>query len=132
MATKYRTTNREQRRNNFIVISIGYCDIQNITHFLRPEAYTCGLYGWNADFYAVPGFDNVIISTGYRPLHYAMNKRAAAIGERVRRDLLRYDKRLSKLRPFAVSWHRRQAQVLRTLERITARAFHAVPYSDAD
>ena len=32
--TKYRTTDREQRENNGIVIGFGYCNIQNITRYL--------------------------------------------------------------------------------------------------
>lgn len=64
---KYKTTDREQRENNAIVLGFGYCKIQNITRFLTPRAYTCGVYGWRADFYELDGFT---ISTGYAPLNY--------------------------------------------------------------
>ena len=65
--TKYKTTDREQRENNAIVLGFSYCDIQNIERFLRPNAYTCGVYGWRADFYE---FDGFTVSTGYSPLRY--------------------------------------------------------------
>lgn len=65
--TKYKTTDREQRENNEIVLGFGYCEIQNITRFLRPNAYTAGVYGWRADFYEMDGYT---ISTGYSPLNY--------------------------------------------------------------
>lgn len=65
--TKYKTTNREQRENNAIVLGFGYCEIQNIERFLRANAYTAGVYGWRADFYEMDGYT---ISTGYNPLNY--------------------------------------------------------------
>jgi hypothetical protein len=64
---KYRTTDKEQRENNAIILGFSYCDIQNIERFLKPNAYTCGMYGWRADFYE---FDGFTISTGYSPLRY--------------------------------------------------------------
>ena len=64
---KYKTTDKEQRENNVIIIGFSYCDIQNIERYLRPDAYTCGVYGWRADFYE---FDGFTVSTGYSPLRY--------------------------------------------------------------
>lgn len=68
---KYRTTEKQQRDNNNIIISFGYCEIQNITKFFNANAYTCGLYGWNADYYNFLGFT---VSTGYRPIYFIYNK----------------------------------------------------------
>ena len=51
---KYKTTDKEQRENNSLIIDFGYCQIQNIERYLRPNAYTCGLYGWRADFTNFP------------------------------------------------------------------------------
>ena len=65
--TKYKTTDKEQRENNAIILGFGYCEIQNITRFLKANAYTAGLYGWRADFYEMEGYT---ISTGYSPLNY--------------------------------------------------------------
>lgn len=64
---KYRTTNKEQRENNCFVLGFSYCSIQNLERFLNPSAYTCGVYGWRADFYNFEGWS---ISTGYSPLNY--------------------------------------------------------------
>ncbi|MBO7712308.1 MAG: hypothetical protein J6S85_01995 [Methanobrevibacter sp.] len=64
---KYYTTERELRQANCLVISIGYCDIQNLERFLNANAYTRGIYGWNSDIYNFEGFT---VSTGYRPLHF--------------------------------------------------------------
>lgn len=44
---------------------IGYCCAQNLLNYENPFGYTHGVYGWNADFYAV---DGIVISTGYRPV----------------------------------------------------------------
>lgn len=46
-------------------LSLGYCEYQDIFRYLDANAYTCGLYGWNADVYEVGG--NFAIVTGYRP-----------------------------------------------------------------
>ena len=62
---KLKTTNKQIRANFDKVLSIGYCDAQYLFEFRKPFAYTCGIYGWNADFYEI---GNVCISTGYRPI----------------------------------------------------------------
>lgn len=62
---KLKTTNKQIRANFYKVLSIGYCDAQYLLQYKRPFAYTCGVYGWNADFYEI---GNVCISTGYRPV----------------------------------------------------------------
>lgn len=46
------------------VISVGYCDLQNLLRYFNERFYTTGIYGWNADVYI---FDNTAIVTGYRP-----------------------------------------------------------------
>ena len=62
---KLKTTNKEIKSNFSKVVSIGYCDAQYLLRFKKPFAYTCGVYGWNADFYKI---GNICISTGYRPI----------------------------------------------------------------
>lgn len=62
---KYRTTAKAVRNGYGTVYSIGYCEMQALLWYSEPVAYTCGVYGWNADVYAMPG--NVAICTGYRP-----------------------------------------------------------------
>ena len=72
---KLQTTNKQIKANFYKIIEIGYCDAQYLLAYKKPFAYTCGVYGWNADFYEI---GNTCISTGYRP-----------IGERVDYELLR-------------------------------------------
>ena len=67
---KLKTTNKQIRANFYKVLSIGYCDAQYLLTYKYPFAYTCGIYGWNADFYEI---DNVCISTGYRPIGDKVN-----------------------------------------------------------
>lgn len=62
---KLKTTNKQIRDSFDKVISIGYCDAQYLLEYKNPFAYTCGAYGWDADFYEI---GNVCISTGYRPI----------------------------------------------------------------
>lgn len=62
---KIKTTNKEIKANAYTIVSIGYCDAHYLLKGINPFAYTCGTYGWNADFYQV---GNVVISTGYRPI----------------------------------------------------------------
>ena len=67
---KLKTTNKQIRANFYKVLSIGYCDVQYLLQYKRPFAYTCGVYGWNADFYEIGNF---CISTGYRPIGEDVN-----------------------------------------------------------
>lgn len=46
------------------IIEVPYADLQNLLRYEDAEAYTSGVYGWNADIYCVGGF---AICTGYRP-----------------------------------------------------------------
>lgn len=45
-------------------IAFGYCAIQSILWDDKPQFYTVGIYGWNADIYDFGSFQ---IVTGYRP-----------------------------------------------------------------
>lgn len=62
---KLKTTNKAIRENSNNIIAIGYCAAQYLLRGVEPFAYTCGVYGWNADFYQV---GSTVISTGYRPI----------------------------------------------------------------
>lgn len=127
--TKYKTTDREQRENNAIVLGFGYCEIQNITRFLTPRAYTCGVYGWRADFYEMDGYT---ISTGYAPLNYihkaslkdvdAFRKTKAQI---LRDELKKLENKLNKkLYKWQNSgnWTHCQKKLLQILTRIECKA----------
>jgi hypothetical protein len=62
---KIKATKREMREN-FRILSIGYCDMQCLLRYQSPIAYSSGVYGWACDYYEV---DDVIISTGYAPIN---------------------------------------------------------------
>lgn len=67
---KFRTTNREMM-NESVCYAVGYGDLQNLFAYKNAVAYTCGVYGWNADFYCLCD-TNTYISTGYRPCGYRL------------------------------------------------------------
>lgn len=59
-------TTKTQIKNNFKnIYSIGYCDIQYLTYYKNPFAYSSGVYGWACDYYEI---ENVCLSTGYNPI----------------------------------------------------------------
>lgn len=62
---KLKTTKTEIKRNFVNVISIGYCDIQYLTYYKSPFAYSKGVNGWACDYYEI---NNVCLSTGYNPI----------------------------------------------------------------
>ena len=53
-------------RQNYYIIGVGYCNAQNLLHYVSPVAYSAGVYGWNCDYYDI---DGVVISTGYNYIH---------------------------------------------------------------
>lgn len=63
---KFRTSEKAIRENYTNIICIGYCDLQNLLNYKPPIAYTCGVYGWNADIYEIN--NSTVICTGYRPI----------------------------------------------------------------
>lgn len=60
----FKTTKKAVMDGYYKIISIGYCDLQNLLYTKSRIAYTSGVYGWNADVY---DFGSVAIVTGYRP-----------------------------------------------------------------
>ena len=61
---RFKTTMKEVKATSRIILKVGYCDLDTLLRYETPYAYTCGVYGWNADIYAVNG---VTIVTGWRP-----------------------------------------------------------------
>lgn len=59
---KFKTTTKEIK-NNYKCIALGYCEVQHLLSWTSPQAYTCGVYGWNFDAYI---FGGVALCTGYR------------------------------------------------------------------
>lgn len=91
--TKYKTTDKEQRENNTLIIAFGYCEIQNLERYINPNAYTCGIYGWRADFYEFSGFT---ISTGYAPLDFIRYKIEKKRHDWIKKQILKLEKKLEK------------------------------------
>ena len=52
-------------RQNYHIISAGYCSLQTLLRYSEPVAYSTRAEGWACDYYDI---DNVIISTGYSPI----------------------------------------------------------------
>ena len=62
---KFKVTKKEMKDGYNTIISIGYCNAQNLLRYKNPIAYSAGVYGWACDYYDV---DGVLISTGYAPI----------------------------------------------------------------
>ena len=86
---KYKTTAKAVKNGFANVKCAGYCDLQHLLKNHEPNAYTCGVYGWNFDVYEVYG---VTICTGVRGMpgerlqgikEYEQKARAAETPERV-------------------------------------------------
>lgn len=92
--TKYKTTDKQQRDNNALVVGISYCSIQHIERFLKPAAYNCGQFGWRYDLYETDY--NVAISTGYDYLEFAVNKEWKERGKIIKKKLLELDKKIQE------------------------------------
>lgn len=60
---KYKTTRKAIVNGSANIVSVGYCDLVTLLRNHSPNAYTCGVYGWNFDVYEVYG---LTICTGYR------------------------------------------------------------------
>lgn len=130
---KYKTTDKEQRDGNAIVLGFSYCTIQNIERYLTPAAYTCGVYGWRADFYH---FDGFTISTGYSPLRFISKTGYKDIDayrnkkvEILTAELLKLESKLAKnfykWQRKTGSWHKNKKEFAKLLERIIKKANEA-------
>ena len=60
---KIKTTRKAIVNGSTNIVSVGYCDLATLLRNHSPNAYTCGVYGWNFDVYEVYG---LTICTGYR------------------------------------------------------------------
>ncbi len=59
---KFKTTEKAMKEGCFCQ-SVPYCCLQDLLSVTDPIAYTCGVYGWNANIYTN---GNLAIVTGYR------------------------------------------------------------------
>lgn len=62
---KFKTTQKAVKEGYRNIIKVGYCDLQYLLYYKNPVAYTCGVYGWNADIYEIGR--GSAICTGYKP-----------------------------------------------------------------
>ena len=96
---KFKTTKKEMKQGYVKILSIGYCELQNLLYYTSPIAYSSGSYGWYCDYYDI---DNVCISTGYSP-----------IGKTVTYDILKkYDNKASEIiGDYNISYDERKKKV---------------------
>ena len=95
---KFKTTQKAIKENYRNIIKIGYCELQYLLYYRNADAFTCGVYGWNADFYEVNA--NTVISTGYRPIGNI----------EVKRELI---EEYEKMAEFYVLKHRGEFEILK-------------------
>ena len=89
---KYKTTKKNIRNSESKIISVGYCNLQNLLSVVQPFAYSSGTYGWACDYYTIP--HEICVSTGYSP-----------IGKEISYDFCRkYDKRAEQIRHNSYNW----------------------------
>ena len=95
---KYKTTTKAVKNGCINVKYAGYCKLQHLLKNHEPNAYTCGIYGWNFDVYEVYG---VTICTGYSGMpgtrlqgvkEYEQKARVAETPERVEQLLKEFCK----------------------------------------
>ena len=54
-------------KENYQVVTLGYCSIAELEPYLTQIGYTSGVYGWKSDLYI--SVDNIVLSTGYDPVN---------------------------------------------------------------
>lgn len=83
------------------IITAGYCDLQYLLYYKNADFYTCGVYGWKADFYKIN--DSTIISTGYSPIdigfrNYETTKKYNEKARKIVYDYdMKYETKIKKL-----------------------------------
>lgn len=99
----FRTTNKEINNLYDYVIRIGFCNLQSLLSRRVNTAYTCGVYGWNADVYDLSDvISGVAICTGDRPtgvqISYKLIQKYERKAEKIRNECSKNEKqRLNRL-----------------------------------
>lgn len=108
---KFRTTRKAVKENNNVILKVNYCGLQNLLRFEEPEAYTEGIYGWNADIHM---FGNVTVVTGYRPFGNYSNY-----------DLVReYELKARKITDdWDIDWETRKNEVNKLLDEFVRKVY---------
>ena len=108
---KFRTTRKAIKANSRIILKVEYCDLQSLLYFREAEAYTCGVYGWNADIHM---FGNVTVVTGYRPFgnysNYDLVEEYEAKADKIATD-------------YQVDWETRKNEVSKLLDEFVTKVY---------
>lgn len=106
---KIKTTRKSVVSAYSNIVSIGYCDAQNLLRCADPVAYTMGTYGWNFDVYYIGG---VAICTGYRGMP----------GRRAR-NVEKYESLAAEVwRDYSKTWEEQRQEVEDILREFVAQA----------
>jgi len=62
---KFKTTKKSIKENYNKILSVSYCNMQNLLKYENPIAYSTRSEGWSCDYYYIGG---VLISEGYSPI----------------------------------------------------------------
>ena len=100
---KFKTTRKEIVNNYSNIRAVGYCDLYYLLSFKNPSAYTCGVYGWNFDVYAL---DGLTICTGYRNMP---GKAAQSIKE--------YEAKAKKIFNSCKDWKEKEKEINKLLQK---------------
>lgn len=108
---KFKTTRKAVTESSNTILKVGYCDLQSLLKFKEPIAYTCGVYGWNADIYKL---DGLTIVTGYRPFGNYSNY-----------DLVEeYEQKAHKIATdYQVDWETRKNEVNKLLDEFVNKVY---------
>ena len=108
---KFKTTRKAVKENSRIILEVGYCDLAYLLKFKEPIAYTCGVYGWNADIYKL---DGLTIVTGYR-----------TFGNYSNYDLVEeYEEKAGKIaEDYQVDWETRRDAVNKLLDEFVNKVY---------
>ena len=92
---KFKTTKKAMKENYSTILSIGYCNAQNLLSFENEIAYSTRAEGHACDYYDV---DGVCISTGYSPIgqsvDYSLIKKYDDLARDIRNDYeMKYETR---------------------------------------
>lgn len=61
---------RKGIKENYFTYEAGYCELQYLLRYKNAIGNNLGIYGWNCDIYI---FDDIAITTGYRPFGERIN-----------------------------------------------------------
>jgi hypothetical protein len=69
---KFKTTKKAIKDGYYKIISVGYCELQNLLKGNNPVAYSTRAEGWACDYYDI---DGVCICEGYSPINSQNTKK---------------------------------------------------------